>query len=494
MEALVMNVDENLYTKIKTNLSRVQVYERRDLQEKALACIPVSELTRKAQLTMIDHASRNTPDKDKRDPGFRDFLLMELLHWFKESFFTWVDTLKCSRCGGATTNVGAGEPTAEEIAGGASRVELHGCPKCQTLARFPRFNYPPKLLETRRGRCGEWANCFTFFARSLSFDARYVLDWTDHVWTEVYSDSQQRWLHCDPCEALCDAPLVYEAGWGKKLSYIFAFSKDEVQDVTWRYTSNFEAVQARRVAYSEAELIQLMLALTRQCQESYTQKRREELLLRRVLELAEFLAPKKVTESELQGRLSGALAWRQQRGELGSWVPFTYKPANCRCKNIIFKYSSAMDKYSIWEDGVEANQVLGWAKGAFSIEKMFRKVEQDWKMSYLARQEDSAEGSLSWRLELSPGRTIERLDLTCAGTTYENGCVRWSVSTDEESIPIEGSNGVHSITSLKKANFVCLKAVVTGGRGTSAWQHAQLCREPLDSQHYSLEIAVTLSE
>lgn len=368
-----MEFGEDMYSKVKTNLSRVQIYERRDLQEKALACIPVSELTRKAQLAMINYASSATPAKEKRDPGFRDFLVMELLHWFKESFFSWVDTLKCSHCGGTTTNIGAGEPTANEIAGGASRVELHGCSKCGTHERFPRFNHPAKLTETRRGRCGEWANCFTFFARSMAFDARYVLDWTDHVWTEVYSDSQQRWLHCDPCEALCDAPLVYEAGWGKKLSYILAFSKDEVQDVTWRYTSNFEAVRARRTAYSETELIQLMLSLTRQCQESYTQKRKEELLLRRVLELAEFLTPRKATESELQGRLSGALAWRQQRGELGNWVPFAYKPINAKCRNIVFKYSSAMDKYSICEDGKETSQISGWAKGAFTIEKMFRK-------------------------------------------------------------------------------------------------------------------------
>lgn len=47
---------------------------------------------------------------------------------------------------------------------------------------------------------------------ALSF--RYVWDVTDHVWTEVWSDAKNRWVHCDPCEAACDAPLTYEQGWG----------------------------------------------------------------------------------------------------------------------------------------------------------------------------------------------------------------------------------------------------------------------------------------
>jgi peptide-N4-(N-acetyl-beta-glucosaminyl)asparagine amidase len=36
----------------------------------------------------------------------------------------------------------------------------------------------------------------------------------------------------DPCEAAHDKPLLYEAGWGKKLGYVIATGSQGAADVT----------------------------------------------------------------------------------------------------------------------------------------------------------------------------------------------------------------------------------------------------------------------
>jgi peptide-N4-(N-acetyl-beta-glucosaminyl)asparagine amidase len=47
------------------------------------------------------------------------------------------------------------------------------------------------------------------------------------------------------------------------LTYVLAFSKDEVQDVTWRYTARFSDVLTRRKECSEGALLKWILDITK---------------------------------------------------------------------------------------------------------------------------------------------------------------------------------------------------------------------------------------
>ena len=138
--------------------------------------------------------------------------------WFMDKSFKWMNKPECSKCNNSDNmelTEKSGEPTEEDLKWGASRVEHYKCSKCSQVERFARYNNPLKLFETKTGRCGEWANAFTCLCVTLGHEARLVLDWTDHVWTEVYIDSEKRWVHLDSGENYWDAPLTYEKGWSK---------------------------------------------------------------------------------------------------------------------------------------------------------------------------------------------------------------------------------------------------------------------------------------
>uniref|UniRef100_A0A8C3WYL8 Peptide-N(4)-(N-acetyl-beta-glucosaminyl)asparagine amidase n=1 Tax=Catagonus wagneri TaxID=51154 RepID=A0A8C3WYL8_9CETA len=376
--APVVTGDSVILKVLRSNIQHVLVYENLALQEKALACIPVQELKRRSQekLSRARKLDKGTHLNDE------DFLLLELLHWFKEEFFHWVNDMVCSKCGGPTKSRSASLfPSDDERRWGADRVEDHYCDACQLSNRFPRYNNPEKLLETRCGRCGEWANCFTLCCRALGFEARYVWDYTDHIWTEVYSPSQQRWLHCDPCEDVCDKPLLYEVGWGKKLSYVIAFSKDEVVDVTWRYSCKHEEVISRRTKIKEELLRETINGLNKQRQISLSESRRKELLQRIIVELVEFISPRSPKPGELGGRISGSVAWRVARGEMGpesKEILFIPSEEEKISRQLHLCYNTAKNHYVRVSSN---NQIIdGWENGVWKMESIFRKVETDWNM------------------------------------------------------------------------------------------------------------------
>ncbi|KAK9454827.1 hypothetical protein V1511DRAFT_369174 [Dipodascopsis uninucleata] len=286
------------------------VYENQELLDQALEALPLDRLFQEA-------GEAETKDLEW---GFQDHLIRSLLKWFRNDFFTWVNEPPCAACNGKTRNIGVEHPAPQESANGAGRTEIYQCNSCNTIVRFPRYGHPKYLLTFRKGRCGEWANCFTMLCRALGSRVRWVWCNEDHVWTEIYSEKQKRWIHADSCETAWDQPQLYAQGWGKKMSYIIAFSAEGAVDVTSRYVRNTDS-QIARNKIPESELIFVLQDITKERRQALPALERETLTSEDALERAELasysMVPTQATTEELRPRETGAGDWTEARGESG---------------------------------------------------------------------------------------------------------------------------------------------------------------------------------
>ncbi|XP_018015644.1 peptide-N(4)-(N-acetyl-beta-glucosaminyl)asparagine amidase isoform X2 [Hyalella azteca] len=433
-------------------LQRVLTYEDPVNQAKARSLIPMARLhsaantqLKQALLARKEGAKGEAKVKEPHERldkplDLNDHLLGELTNWFKSDFFRWFDCGWCSACRCNMASKSTVPPTKHELKGEANTVEYYQCQRCGADRRFPRYLDVGRLLETREGRCGEWASCFTLCCRTLGFDARQVFDETDHTWTEVWSQSQSRWVHVDPCEGRIDCPLLYECGWGKALSYVIAVSRDEVMDVTWRYTLQPNEVKKRRDKVSEEELCQHLWGLTVQLQQQHQQHTRHQLHIRMAREIASFFSPTRTpTKAELEGRSSGSLGWRVSRGETGvlqttSHHTFTLHHT-ARITTLSVKYNPVRDSY-LCEGTVGPAMLQGWQSGVHTAANLAIKREHDWHNVYIARTEGETGarvGEVTWRVRWESCRVrLDALHVVLRHALFHGATVTWGVTVDGE--------------------------------------------------------------
>ncbi|RWS05480.1 peptide-N(4)-(N-acetyl-beta-glucosaminyl)asparagine amidase-like isoform X1 [Dinothrombium tinctorium] len=465
------NSNESLFlNSVKNNLRNVFKYRNSELRRTVVNVVPVDKIN--DEVKRKRSALKSKCEGEAYDVSQRDLFVFELLAWFKHSFFSWFDKPRCDRCSNLEMRFDSYQkPTAEEISGAASKVECYKCSSCLQHYRFPRYNDPLKLLHTRQGRCGEWANCFSAILYALDFDARFILEFGDHVWVEVYSDSQKRWIHCDPCENAIDSPLMYEHGWNKQLTYCLAFSCNEIQDVTWRYTSKYKEVMRRRAHQCREHWVShLMLKVSEILQAGYSQEQKQKFMERRLNELVEFIwipnQEKVVSENELKGRQSGSLLWRIQRGEVDSnitnkEVGHVFHMTNKETK---IAYNCNKDVYKFGDKTIK-----GWENGVFSYCNLFRKVEHDWKMCYLSRCESLTPqtGTVIWKINFADVTCWTEIDLQLKCQTYGSGVIDFLLTANPEAKQFQlKPNTVNTIKRSDVSNtcveFV-IKATLYGG-------------------------------
>lgn len=95
------------------------IYDDKNFQKKALRIIPYKKFK--------ENAKELLGKIENEDISEKDLILIELLNWYKNEFFQWVNKPDCKQCGTAQSInfVENDEPTDIEKNGWAGNVEIY---------------------------------------------------------------------------------------------------------------------------------------------------------------------------------------------------------------------------------------------------------------------------------------------------------------------------------------------------------------------------------
>lgn len=155
-------------------------------------------------------------------------------------------------------------------------------------------------------------------------------------------------------------------------------------------------------------------------------------------------------------------------------------------------YFVVQDEYRVINnDGEVIENISGWQHGVYETQGgIFRKLEHDWKMVYLARSPGTKCGKIEWNFVVSnQNLCIRTVNLKALVTVFHEASISWEIEgffdkTDQTKstiFPINDCTNCYT-EELKGSIKLIVRATVSGGQGDSAWQHAQLFRQSLKSE------------
>ncbi|CAI5758239.1 unnamed protein product [Candida verbasci] len=307
---LVTNhVYQLLFSSIHSLHSCLDIYKQSDLLNLALDSIDLTKIY-------------NIEDSDTYD-NYDDLIVKQLLKYFKNDFFKWVNTPECD-CGGDVESLGSSTPPPNKDQ--ISIIEHYKCIKCGKQLEFPRINNPATLLITRKGRCGEFVNCFLLILSALiGIDrVRYLWNYEDHVWCEYYSSNLKKWVHLDPCEGAFDEPLLYCDNWGKQMSFVIGFGDKYIIDLSEKYITKEK--QINKSTITDVNKVKQVINYYNTLKQLNYQKQFEgddESLMRVYYDIIvpynqelKHVEPTKTNNLPI-GRQTGSIEWLKSRGESG---------------------------------------------------------------------------------------------------------------------------------------------------------------------------------